>query len=52
MKNYTEERINELKLEYIRTQGDLEKLESVGGDIKAAEKKLAAIEKELQELRE
>ncbi|WP_227394576.1 SE1832 family protein [Jeotgalibacillus aurantiacus] len=44
-------RIAELKMEYIRAQDDLEKLESVGRDVTSAEKRLTAIEEELSELR-
>ena len=44
-------RIAELKMEYIRAQDDLEKLESVGRDGASAEKRLSLIEEELSELR-
>ncbi|WP_166805901.1 SE1832 family protein [Jeotgalibacillus sp. R-1-5s-1] len=44
-------RIAELKMDYIRAQDDLEKLESVGHDVTSAEKRLSAIEEELSELR-
>ncbi|WP_167578675.1 SE1832 family protein [Jeotgalibacillus proteolyticus] len=46
-----EERISELKMEYIRAQDDLEKLESVGVDPSSAQKRLSRIENELSELR-
>lgn len=50
-KKEIEERIAELKMEYVRAQNDLEKLESVGHRTVSAEKRLEAIEKELSELR-
>jgi ABC-type phosphate transport system auxiliary subunit len=50
-KDQIQYQILELKNDYIRIQGDLEKLESVGGSISHAEKRLAAIEDELTLLR-
>ncbi len=50
-KNQIEYQILELKNDYMRIQGDLEKLESVGGSISHAEKRLATIEEELKVLR-
>lgn len=45
-----EYQIQELKAEYIRLQNDLEKLESVGGNVGPLEKQVAAIEEELKAL--
>lgn len=50
-KKEIEARIAELKMDYIRAQNDLEKLESVGQRTVNAEKRLEAIEKEISELR-
>lgn len=50
-KKEIEQRIAELKMDYIRIQNDIEKLESTGHDISKAEQRLSEIEKELQELR-
>lgn len=50
-KKEIEQRIAELKMDYIRIQNDIEKLESVGQATASAEKRLMAIEKELSELR-
>lgn len=49
--NTIEQRIIELKMEYIRAQDYLEKLESVGVDATSAEKRLVTIEAELEDLR-
>ncbi|MDG5472793.1 SE1832 family protein [Jeotgalibacillus sp. ET6] len=46
-----EQRIEELKQEYIRAQDQLEKLESLGMDAGSAERKLVRIETELEQLR-
>ncbi|MFA8437793.1 SE1832 family protein [Pueribacillus sp. YX66] len=46
-----EQKIAELKMDYIRVQNDLEKLESVGQRTTKAEERLEAIEKELSQLR-
>jgi hypothetical protein len=43
-------RIAELKLDYIRIQEDMEKMESNGVNIENAERQLVAIEKELKQL--
>ncbi|MDC3416828.1 SE1832 family protein [Aquibacillus salsiterrae] len=45
-----EDKINEVKSDYIRIQSDLEKLDSVGGNTTNAEKQLAALEEELSNL--
>jgi hypothetical protein len=46
-----EQLILELKQEYSRIQGDLEKMESVGGRTDNLEKRLEKIEMELRSLR-
>lgn len=51
-KEQIEQKILELKHDYIRIQGDMEKLESVGRSPAKAEKQLVQIEKELAILRE
>ncbi|WP_199256742.1 SE1832 family protein [Alteribacillus sp. YIM 98480] len=43
-----ENKLQMLKADYIRVQGDLEKLESVGGNAEPAAKELEMIEKEIQ----
>ena len=43
--------VEELKMEYIRIQGDIEKLESTGHSIEKLEARLAEIENELKNLR-
>ncbi|HZG73557.1 MAG TPA: SE1832 family protein [Chondromyces sp.] len=47
-----ENKIAELKMDYIRIQGDIEKLESVGRNTSAMEKKLIEMEEQLKELNE
>ncbi|WP_050182161.1 SE1832 family protein [Domibacillus robiginosus] len=47
-----EYKIRELKMDYMRVQGDIEKLESTGHGILKAEEKLVEMEKELKELNE
>ncbi|WP_299089589.1 SE1832 family protein [uncultured Metabacillus sp.] len=42
------QKISELKMEYIRIQGDIEKLESTGHSITKLEEKLQEIEAELK----
>ncbi|WP_100330074.1 SE1832 family protein [Bacillus xiapuensis] len=49
-KSEIEYKIAELKMDYIRVQGDIEKLESVGQGTTKAEEQLIRMEKELQEL--
>ncbi|KMY52785.1 hypothetical protein AC623_01260 [Bacillus sp. FJAT-27231] len=49
-KSEIESRIAELKMDYIRVQGDIEKLESTGHGVTKAEEQLVRMEKELQEL--
>lgn len=46
-----EERMLELKMDYARIQGDIEKLESTGKTVRPLERQLTAIEEELRELR-
>lgn len=43
-----ENKISELKMEYIRIQDDIEKLESLGHSIVKQEEKLTEIEKEIK----
>lgn len=49
-KKEIQDQINELKSDYIRIQSDLEKLDSVGGNTKNAEKQLEQLETELANL--
>ncbi|WP_179107265.1 SE1832 family protein [Sediminibacillus massiliensis] len=49
-KKEIEDRIRELKSDYVRIQSDIEKLDSVGGNTVNAEKQLEEMEKELAEL--
>lgn len=53
-KHELEQQIAELKMDYVRLQGDMEKLESTGHPamLEKAEKRLAAMEAQLQELNE
>jgi prefoldin subunit 5 len=44
------QRIAELKMDYVRLQEDIEKMESTGGVIDHAELQLHAIEQELEQL--
>ncbi|TFB18906.1 hypothetical protein E3U55_11580 [Filobacillus milosensis] len=44
-------RIDEVKMDYIRIQGDLDKLEANGGNVTMLEKTLSRYEEELAELR-
>ncbi|MGD6844874.1 SE1832 family protein [Bacillus infantis] len=45
-----EYKIKDLKLDYVRLQNDLEKMESVGGNLSPLEKQIQAIEAELKSL--
>lgn len=45
-------KIEELKMEYIKVQGDIEKLESTGHSIEKLESKLEEIENSLKQYRE
>ncbi|SFK56194.1 hypothetical protein SAMN04487936_1187 [Halobacillus dabanensis] len=49
-KKEIQDQIAFLKSDYIRIQGDLDKLEAAGGNIQNAEEQLARMEKELKEL--
>lgn len=53
-KHELEQQISELKMDYVRLQGDMEKLESTGHPamLEKAEQRLAAMEAQLQELNE
>jgi len=42
------DKIQELKMEYTRIQGDMERLESLGHSVKKQEEKLEEIENELK----
>ncbi|MCH1624093.1 SE1832 family protein [Fredinandcohnia quinoae] len=50
-KKEIEYKIQELKLDYIRLQNDLEKMDSVNGNISPLEKQIAELEVELSSLR-
>jgi len=45
-----EHKLDELKSDYIRIQGDLDKLEAVGGRVSSAEEQLIRLEKEIAEV--
>jgi uncharacterized coiled-coil DUF342 family protein len=45
-----EYKMNEVKLDYIRIQGDLEKLESFGRNTEIQQRKLDELEQELSDL--
>lgn len=49
-KSQIEYKIQELKMDYMRVQGDIEKLESTGHGVSKAEERLVEMEKELKEL--
>ncbi|HWO74462.1 MAG TPA: SE1832 family protein [Bacillus sp. (in: firmicutes)] len=49
-KKEIEYQIRELKEEYVRLQNDLEKLESVGGNVGPLERQITEIENELRTL--
>lgn len=49
-KKKIESKIQELKLDYIRLQNDLEKLDSVHGNISPLEEQISALEEELRDL--
>ncbi|WP_392454735.1 SE1832 family protein [Chryseomicrobium aureum] len=53
-KHELEQQLAELKMDYVRLQGDMEKLESTGHPamLEKAEARLAAMEVHLQELNE
>lgn len=45
-----EAKLLELKSDYIRIQGDIDKIEAVGGRIMPAEKQLVRLEEEITEI--
>lgn len=47
-----EERLATLKADYMKYQGDLEKVESTGGDGGPIERQLCQLEEEIQKIRE
>ncbi len=49
-KSQIEYKIRELKMDYVRVQGDLEKLESTGQDTLKSEEMLMRLEKKLAQL--
>ncbi len=49
-KKELEEKLLELKSDYTRIQGDMDKLEFVGGRVSAAEEQLIRLEKEIAEV--
>ncbi|OLN21836.1 hypothetical protein BTO30_12860 [Domibacillus antri] len=51
-KSQIEYKITELKMDYIRVQGDIEKLESTGHGTAKAEEMLTSMEQELKILNE
>ncbi|WP_309091274.1 SE1832 family protein [Domibacillus sp.] len=51
-KSQIQYKIQELKMDYMRVQGDIEKLESTGNGVSKAEERLVEMEKELKELNE
>lgn len=44
------EKLAELKSDYVRIQGDMDKLEFVGGRISSAEEQLVRLEEEIAEI--
>jgi DNA repair exonuclease SbcCD ATPase subunit len=46
-----EQKISELKLEYVRIQGDIERLESLGHSFEKLETRLLEIENEIKDFR-
>jgi len=51
-KKELETKLLELKSDYVRIQGDLDKLEFVGGRVSSAEEQLIRLEKEIAEVNE
>lgn len=43
-------KLDELKSDYVRIQGDMDKLEFVGGRVSSAEEQLIRLEKEIAEM--
>ena len=50
MRNQLEAKLAEVKSDYVRIQGDMDKLEYVRGRVSAAEEQLIRLEKEIAEL--
>ncbi|MCM3443917.1 SE1832 family protein [Metabacillus halosaccharovorans] len=50
-KQEMQQKIDELKMDYVRIQGDIEKLESTGHSIEKLEERLSLIEKTLSTYR-
>ncbi|GAA0487994.1 hypothetical protein GCM10008986_11950 [Salinibacillus aidingensis] len=50
-KKEIEQEIEQLKMDYIRIQGDLDKLEATGGRVSPLEKTLERMEQQLADLR-
>ncbi|GEL78414.1 SE1832 family protein [Tenuibacillus multivorans] len=50
-KQEIQQEIDQLKMDYIRIQGDLDKLEANGGNVTMLEKTLSRLEEELISLR-
>lgn len=46
-----QQKIDELKMKYIKIQGDIEKLESTGHSVERLEERLSVIEEELSSCR-
>ncbi|SDB87568.1 SE1832 family protein [Shouchella lonarensis] len=46
-----EQKLAELKSDFVRLQGDIEKIESIGGDVTQSVKQLDALEKEIAVVR-
>ncbi|HLS65579.1 MAG TPA: SE1832 family protein [Pseudogracilibacillus sp.] len=51
-KKQLEQKLLELKSDYVRIQGDLDKLEVVGGRIHSAQEQLERLEKEIADINE
>lgn len=51
-KKQLEAKLTELKSDYIRIQGDMDKLEFVGGRVSSAEEQLIRLEKEIASINE
>lgn len=49
-KKELEEKLAELKSDYVRIQGDMDKLEFVGGRVSSAEGQLVRLEKEIADV--
>ncbi|QDI92453.1 hypothetical protein EPH95_15660 [Salicibibacter halophilus] len=47
-----EDELNLLKSDYVRIQGDMDKLESIGGNVRPATRQLRYLEDEISRVRE